>query len=278
MRKVVFFDIDGTLVMKNGRIPESTKRAIESLKKENITPVLSTGRAPAMIHKISQELAIYDYISMNGQYVVMDGEVIYDNPIDRDTLHQFSNFTKEQDDGYIFCGSEEIFAGKTINPHSSRYKVLKQLRKFVPSRLQQSYLKRSMKIHPDPVAYTDKNIYQAILQTSFFNEEKYAAQFPMLRFTKSNAYLFDVINHHVSKATGVKQVLDYLGTTVDQSIAFGDHLNDLEMLKYVKTGIAMGNAMADTKQVADKVTAPVNKDGIYRALVELELIPQVVVK
>lgn len=278
MKQLVFFDIDGTLVMKNGRIPDSTKRAIEALKQEDILPVLATGRAPAMINKVSRELAIPNYISMNGQYVVADGEVIYDNPIDKGTLQQFSSFTKEQEDGYILCGSEEIFAGKTMNNKSSTYKVLKELSKFVPSRLQMSYLKRSMKNHPNPGAYSDKNVYQAILQTSIVNEEKYAEQFPSLRFTKSNTYLFDVINSQVSKATGIKQVLDYFGTTVDRSIAFGDHLNDLEMLQYVKTGIAMGNAMPDTKQVADMVTSTVDKDGIYRALVELEMIPNILGK
>ena len=68
-------------------------------------------------------------------------------------------------------------------------------------------------------------------------------------------------------------VCEYFGTTMEEAYAFGDSMNDYEILQAVGTGIAMGNADPRLKKVADYVTSDIGEDGIYRACVHLGLIP-----
>ncbi|EHB59642.1 Haloacid dehalogenase domain protein hydrolase type 3 [Paenibacillus lactis 154] len=76
----------------------------------------------------------------------------------------------------------------------------------------------------------------------------------------------DVIPGGGSKAKGIEAVLKHLGITPAQAVAFGDGLNDKEMLAYVGLGIAMGNAHEEVKPLADFVTKHVNKGGIRHGL------------
>ncbi len=82
----------------------------------------------------------------------------------------------------------------------------------------------------------------------------------------------DIINEGVSKASAVEIVLNYLDIKIENSFAFGDGLNDLEMLKFVGTGVAMGNAFEELKNAADLVTESVSDNGVQKALKKLELI------
>src|SRR5690625_7865577 len=84
--KIVFFDIDGTLVDDDKNIPVSAKQAIDELKRNDVYVAIATGRAPFMFEHIRQELEIESYVSFNGQYVVFEGETIYENPIGQESL------------------------------------------------------------------------------------------------------------------------------------------------------------------------------------------------
>ncbi len=102
MKKLVFFDIDGTLVTRNNHIPKSTIEAVEQLKVNGNIPVIATGRAPVLIREIAEELNINSYISMNGQYIVHEGEVIYSNPIDMELVDNVVEVAIERRDGICY--------------------------------------------------------------------------------------------------------------------------------------------------------------------------------
>ena len=83
---------------------------------------------------------------------------------------------------------------------------------------------------------------------------------------------FEIYSNVISKATGVQKVLEYLNLNVQDSYAFGDGLNDLEMIQTVGTGVAMGNAVDEAKAVANYETDRIENDGIVKALKHFELI------
>ena len=70
---------------------------------------------------------------------------------------------------------------------------------------------------------------------------------------------------NVHKASAMKIILDEIGNDIE-TIALGDSENDIEMLKFADTGIAMGNAKDILKNIADEITDHVNSDGLYKAL------------
>ena len=76
----------------------------------------------------------------------------------------------------------------------------------------------------------------------------------------------DVIPAGGSKAKGIEAVLKHIGRSKDEVVAFGDGLNDVEMLSYVGLGIAMGNANDEVKSYANHVTSSVDEKGIRRGL------------
>ena len=76
----------------------------------------------------------------------------------------------------------------------------------------------------------------------------------------------------LSKASGTKAILDYIGIPKEESIAIGNGLNDKEMLSFVGMGVAMGNADEEVKACANRITKTNNEDGIVYALKELGLI------
>ena len=75
-----------------------------------------------------------------------------------------------------------------------------------------------------------------------------------------------------SKATGALKVLELLNIDIKDSYAFGDGDNDIELMEVAKIGVAMGNGTENLKKVSDYVTDDIEKDGIYNALVKLEII------
>ncbi len=274
MKKVVFFDIDGTLVTKSNHIPKSTIQAINQLKRNNITPILATGRPPILIDEISKKLDLDSYIAMNGQYIVHRGEVIHANAIRMDAVDQVVEFARERKDGIILCTEDELIVNSSfsVNPQSFTFNVLKRVVGLIPDRMIDKIMSQMMSKVPNKEDYEGKEIFMMNLNVGRVAEKDYMREIENLSFTRANKQSMDIVNEGVSKATGVEDLLKHLDVNVENTFAFGDGLNDLEMLKFVGTGVAMGNSFEELKLAADLVTASVFDDGIIKALKKLELI------
>ncbi len=84
--------------------------------------------------------------------------------------------------------------------------------------------------------------------------------------------VFEIVPKGYSKAKGIQWICEYLNISKEDTYAFGDSVNDLEMLSYVSHGIAMGNATDPAKEAADYVTADIWNDGIMQGLKHFSLI------
>lgn len=82
----------------------------------------------------------------------------------------------------------------------------------------------------------------------------------------------ELINKAFNKGTAVQRLSEHLKIAITDTIAFGDSMNDLEMLQTAGYSVCMGNGGARLKKTADMVCPPVNKDGLYRAFTQLGLI------
>lgn len=90
-KKIVFFDLDGTVLNEDKQILESTKTAIRLLQDKGVYTAIATGRVPLMFDWILEELNIDSYVSTNGQYVVFEGKEIYSNPLDPEMLNSITD-------------------------------------------------------------------------------------------------------------------------------------------------------------------------------------------
>jgi Cof subfamily protein (haloacid dehalogenase superfamily) len=128
--------------------------------------------------------------------------------------------------------------------------------------------------HPDHDAgfFMNRNIYQSLLFCQEQEEKIYFNDFPNFNFIRWHPYSVDILPQGGSKAAGIKKMIERLGFDLEDVFAFGDGLNDLEMLHAVGTGVAMGNSVPEAKEEADLITTDVSEDGIWNGLKELQLI------
>ena len=84
--------------------------------------------------------------------------------------------------------------------------------------------------------------------------------------------LLEFIPKNTTKASGIKKYLELTGISLENTYAYGDSMNDLEMLQYVKYGVAMGNSSPELKEKASYSTSSISEDGIYNSLKEFGLI------
>ena len=86
------------------------------------------------------------------------------------------------------------------------------------------------------------------------------------KMSRWNQYAVDIIPKSGGKIAGIRYILSRLGIGLDETAAFGDGENDIDMLRCAGVGIAMGNASEIVKQQADYITDSVDQDGLANAL------------
>ncbi|MFE8695356.1 Cof-type HAD-IIB family hydrolase [Cytobacillus sp. FJAT-53684] len=256
MKKIAFFDIDGTLLDRNKRLPASTIKALEQLKKNNVFVAIATGRAPFMFETLRKELDIDSFVSFNGQYVVFENEVIYKNPLETKEIDALFHFSREKKHPMVFLDDKVMKA--SVTEHEYIDTSISSLKFPYPD--------------VDPEYYKGRDIYQSLIFCEEEFDEAYNMNFPNSRFIRWHRYSTDVLPAGGSKAEGIKRMIERLGFEMSDVYAFGDGLNDIEMLQTVGTGIAMGNASEQVKSAADVTTTSVEEDGIWNALKKLDLI------
>lgn len=250
-KSVIFFDIDGTLLTHDKMLPSSTKEAIFQLKELGHEVAIATGRAPFMFEDLRKELEINTYVSYNGQYVVLNGHVLYTNPLHIESLEKIAEAALENDHPVVFMDHEDMRAN-------------------VP---EHEYIKQSidtLKINHfpthDPHYYKGRDLYQTLLFCAEGEEKQYAEKYEAFDFVRWHPVSLDIVPKGGSKAKGIEKVVEALGFSPENQYAFGDGLNDLEMLSTIHNSVAMGNGEEQVKKVAKFITKSVEEDGILHGL------------
>lgn len=248
--KTIFFDIDGTIYDEDKQIPLSTREAIAELKRRGHNVAIATGRAPYMFEDLRKELEIDSYVSLNGQYVVFEGKVVYSNALDTELLKELTLFAEKHDHpvGYIDAVDMKV----NVAEHD-----------FIRTSI--GTLKLAFPTH-DAEYFLQNPIYQALVFCQQESQDMYAEAYPAFNFVRWHPLCMDVLPGNGSKAEGIAEMMKALGVNKEDIYAFGDGLNDLEMLSFVGHGIAMGNAEEEAKAAARYITKHVSEDGILEGL------------
>lgn len=261
--KIIFFDVDGTLIdcargMRN--LLDTTRDAIKRLRANGHLAVLATGRPKSFLYDEIKALDFDAYITSNGSNIEVNHKIIYNKTIDKEVLASVISMSKEEKMDYIFEGHELSYFS-SFNAEN---------------------IKRLMKAFSLPTKYlTDCWDYKDILANKmvlFFNNDiQKQLSFDLLKdkfyFMKHSGQIsYDVYYKDCTKGDGIRILLNYLNISIEDTFAFGDGVNDIEMFNAVKYGIAMGNANEELKKVSYLVTDDVFFDGIYNALSKLQLI------
>ncbi|WP_163103150.1 Cof-type HAD-IIB family hydrolase [Peribacillus alkalitolerans] len=255
-KKIVFFDIDGTLLNHQKVIPDSTKKAVKQLQENGVFVAIATGRAPFMFENIRKELDIESFISINGQFVLFENEVLSKTALPTDEIERLNEQSRSLKIPLVFLNEKTMKA----NVHSNE-------------RIEEAM--SSLKFpHPefDDTFYLENEIFQVLMFCTEDEEHHFMDQYDQFRLIRWHKKSVDVLPIMGSKAEGIKQFIKKAGFEMEDVYAFGDGLNDIEMLQAAGTGVAMGNASDEVKQHADVISDSVDEDGIFNGLTKLGLI------
>lgn len=272
MGKIVFLDIDGTLVNFNQQMPQSALQALKEAQKSGHKLVLCTGRTYGHIYPWLLEIEFDAIVASAGAYVRVGEEVIYHHVIAFEKMKELVKLLRKHKIDYLLQGCcqrmvpkeciqgiEDHFA--EINPDYNRHlEGIEQIENISEEHMIES------------IMFINSNVGIGQLQKEIDEELNGYFCVTGASYETDREHNGEITCQGINKADGMKRVVEYFSLNPTQVIAFGDGPNDFEMLQYAQTGVAMGNAIESLKNKADYVTDDIEQDGIYNAFVHLGLI------
>lgn len=276
MSKVIFLDVDGTLVNYETKIPPSAVEAVLRARANGHRVYICTGRSKAEVYQDIWDIGLDGMIGGNGSYVEHHGEVLLHQTLTLgecteivDWLHRKKlEFYIESNSGLFgsedfACQGEPVIRAYAAGKGADASALT--VRDAFPEMIFGGELYRD-----------DVNKISYILDR-YETFSRAQAAFPALKHGtwggKGEAALFgDIGVKDVSKAHAIDVLLESLGLDRADTIAFGDAKIDIPMFEYCACGVCMGSGGEEAKAAADFVTDGVDEDGLYHAFVRLGLI------
>lgn len=267
--KLICIDVDGTLVDSNKNLLEENIKAIQEAYKAGLKIAIASGRAPASIKEILDDLEIKGYgICLNGSYII-DG----DKEVSRYVF----------DDGEVDIIREIV---EKYNVRSFFATPILSVTNKAPSggglnAIQKSVAKQKALIvcNNDELKNKLNNYHGSFLKVSVMEENDNI--YKKVREELENANIFDVAKsdtHYIdvnikgiNKSKGVKDLAQYLNIDLSEVICVGDNENDIEMIKVAGLGVAMANSCKEVLEICDTVTLSNDECGVAKVIYDYVL-------
>lgn len=254
--KIIFFDIDGTLVdPATGNIPAKTREALNRLHKNGMLICIATGRPPACLPDFDN-LHFDAFCTFNGSLCYTKTETIHSDPLSPNDVKQILK-NAAAIGRPVSVAVRDRLAANGIDEDLAGYYRLSGL---------------NLTVADDFESVCGEDVYQIMLGC---REPDYASVIrgaEGVKLAVSWDRAADVIPASSGKGVAIGKILAHFHLDASQALAFGDSYNDMEMLQAVGTGVAMGNAPAMLKSIADDVCGHVSEDGIYHYCINHGLI------
>lgn len=260
--KLIAIDIDGTLLNEKHQLAPATIEAITAARNKGVKVVLTTGRPLSGVSPYLKQLNISgneEYaITFNGAMVqTLNGKVILNHTLSFDDFLQTEMLSRKLKVHYQIETTDKIYVtNKDQSPYTTAegYLVRLPIEYKTPEEFnEQMLMSKAMYVdYPEVIERIKKQI-PATLKDSLY-------------VVQSEPYFIEIMNKAASKGNALKGLAESLHLTAYQVMAIGDNDNDLTMIKYAGTGVAMGNGMDDVKNAAQFVTKTNKEDGVAYAI------------
>lgn len=254
MKRAIFLDIDGTILDCIRGITEITpkvKAVIRMLQKNGDYVFIATGRPYAFLSKAILDFGFDGFILANGAQVIIDNKVIYENPMDKEDVKEITTDLEKINVQYILEGKTYAYMKEEFKDFYAFYDKVGVSKENIKSK----YDLEQIDVYK--IEMLCQNDHDAKLCIDLIKRNPDYDYFASI---SKNA--FELYLKKNTKATGILKAIEYLDIQIENTYAFGDGKNDIEMLSTVGCGIAMGNACNEVKSCANKVTDTVNNDGV----------------
>lgn len=277
MPKIVFLDVDGTLVDYEGRIPDSAVRAVREARRNGHRVYICTGRSKAEVYEEIWDIGLDGMIGGNGSYVEDRGYVVMHQLITEEQCRRIVDYLHEKGLEFYLESNNGLFASERF-AEESKDAIREYGRRKGKENAEQITIKD---VFPDMVyggeLYRDDLNKVSYLLHSYQDFLDTKELFPDMENgtwggAGETALFGDLGVKGITKGNAVEKLLAYLGMERKDTIAFGDAKIDIPMFECCEIGVAMGNAGPETKRAADFVTDDVEQDGLFKAFCRLGLV------
>lgn len=277
-RKLIFLDIDGTLIPAGTmEAPVSAVKAIRAAQTNGHKVFLCTGRN----YRMTSPLLGYGFdgfVCSAGGYVVCDGEVLFDCPMEPAQRDAVREVLARNAVACTLEARDMTYGDERMRAHFARFQ--KQRGKALGSegeRWRRAFAE-GMLVRPIE-EYKGEPIYKICFRCDS------EAQLTEPRAVLEKEFVFcsqnmpgesgvngELINRRFNKGSGIQRICDRLGMSLEDTIGFGDSMNDLEMTEVAGISVCMANGAEELKRRCDRVCPRVEEDGIAREFEALGLI------
>lgn len=273
-RKIIFLDIDGTLTEPgSNEPPASALKAVRSAQKKGHYVCLCTGRNYEMLTPLLK-FGFDGVIASSGGYIVFNDERIYDCPMTETQRETALDILKKngvfrtvecRDGSYTDEGFKEFLrenAGQGGNSELLRWR---------------EQIEHSLNILPMK-EYQGQPVYKVVMMCRSLKQLEEPRQVLQkdFEFCIQDADRYGIINGELvnrkfDKGKGIKRICQYLHMSVNDTIAFGDSMNDKEMMETAGISLCMENGSEGLKKLADDICPSVGADGLYQGFLRYGL-------
>lgn len=258
MKKIAFFDIDGTLTSEtDGSIPQSAINAINTSRQNGHLMFINTGRCFQNVEKRFREVGFDGYICGCGTNIYCDGIESLHITQTHDITMEILEIARKTNVDLLF-ESKSYVAFDLSHPLTHPAAIHQY----------QAFVNRGYSM-PDNFTSGDFTCDKFVI---WYKQNEQLEQFRAISdkyfecIDRGGSFL-EFVPHGYTKATGIQHVLDNYGISLKNAYAFGDSNNDLSMLSYVPNSIAMGNSSPfELFSKVSHVTAKASENGIQLAL------------
>ena len=249
--RLVVADMDGTLLTEAGEVPDTFWPLLDHMQQRGITFVPASGRPYARLSGMFEHAGEgVSFIAENGSFVVHQGEVVSADHLDAATVHRLIDTARQapqtKDLCLVLCGMEGCY----LERHESAF--LAEVEDYFPN----------VNFVDDLQQVVDRVLKVAIYD---FGDTEHTAATTFAGYNRNHQVVvsaprwIDVMSRGVDKGRGVRALQKVLGVTREQTVVFGDYLNDLEMLGEADWSFAMANAHPTIRTTA-RYLAPTNRE------------------
>lgn len=260
--RAIALDLDGTLTNHDKEVTPITRQALMRAQKDGAHIILASGRPTYGIAPIADHLEIDKYngyvLSYNGGKIVnwQTKEELYSNHLPTNVIPILYNYAKEN--GYALLG----YAGKEIITEMPDDKYVKEESRINKMEIRKvDNLLESLESNPTKLLMTGD-------ASLMIKAEEELAEIVGNRMDvfRSAPFFIELVPKGIDKAQSLNRLLELIGLSTNDMIAFGDGYNDLSMLKLAGVGVAMANAVPEVRAEADFITKSNEEDGVAFAI------------
>lgn len=279
MSKIIFLDVDGTLIDYEAKLPASAAKAVDMARANGHKVYICTGCSKAEIEQ--RNLCELDgMIGGNGAYVEDHGHVVMHQGLSKEDVKHIVDWCNERHLGFYLEANSGMYCNDYMleqGPETMiKYAQGKGADLSKAKESSKKFMDGFIHLQGEDLYRDDVNKISFIL-SSYQDHLDSQKEFPHLIANtwggKGEVALYgDLGPTGITKRHAIEVLLDYLGADQKDTISFGDAKIDLSMFECCDYNVAMGNGGKEIKEAADYITTDVNDDGIYNAFCYLNLI------